>query len=411
MTLGTCPRLILNMPAQHGKSQLVTIRYAVWRLLREPTLRVAVTAYGQDLANGFSRAARRLVREQGAAFGDTERVDEWETAAGGVFLARGMGSGITGKAVDLLIVDDPYKDARQAKSPTYRNAVWEWWTDALMKRLSKNAHVIVIHTRWHTDDLTGRLMAGGGWRHVKLKAIAEPGDEMGRAAGEPLCADLHPLPKLEAERAANPVSFRSMGQQEPMDIEGGFFKGLERVPIVGAMPTADQFTRRVRFWDLASTEAQTGADPDWTAGVLMGKHKDGTFWVLDVVRRRLGPQGVRDLLRQTAQADGTAVPVRVEREGGASGKLAAHDIVKDLAGFSAAAVRPEGSKAERADPWGSQIEAGNVRLVRAEWNRDYLAEHQAFPSGTHDDMVDASSGCFREVARVGVGVFLGGQAV
>lgn len=388
------------MPAQHGKSQLVTIRYATWRLMREPTLRVAVTAYGQKLANKFSRAARRIAREQGLEFGDVEQVDEWETAAGGAFISRGMGAGITGNAVDLLVVDDPYKDAKQAKSPAYREAVWEWWTDALMKRLSKNAQVIVIHTRWHTDDLTGRLFAGGGWRHIKLKALAEEGDPLKRAPGEPLCGDLHPKEKLEEERKANPISFQSMGQQEPMDLEGGFFRGIEKVRIVDAQPTPDQFTQRVRFWDLASTEAQSGTDPDWTAGVLMGKHKDGTFWVLDVTRRRLGPKGVRQLIRQTAELDSRAVPVRLEREGGASGKLAANSIVtEDLSGWPASAVLPVGSKAERAEPYASQVEAGNVLIVRNGVTKAFLDEHRSFPSGAHDDMVDAASGAFKEVSR------------
>src|SRR5581483_1959473 len=144
---------------------------------------------------------------------------------------------------------------------------------------------------------------------------------------------------------------------------------------------------------LASTEAQAGADPDWTVGVRMGKHKDGGYFVLHVVRERAGPQGVRRLIRQTAELDGKTVPVRVEREGGASGKIAADLLVREvLDGWPALAVAPEGSKAERAEPWGSQIEAGNVTLVRGEWNAALLDEHRAFPSGDHDDQVDACSG-------------------
>jgi predicted phage terminase large subunit-like protein len=171
-----------------------------------------------------------------------------------------------------------------------------------------------------------------------------------------------------------------------------------------AAPTADQFIRRVRFWDLASTEAQAGVDPDYTAGVLMGKHKDGSFWVLDVVHQRLGPAGVRGLIRQTATLDTAAVQIRLEREGGASGKLAADAIVReDLVGFSAAAIRPEGSKAERADPFASQIEAGNVRVVRLPTTAALLHELRGFPSAAHDDIVDACSGAFRELSRGGGG--------
>jgi predicted phage terminase large subunit-like protein len=137
----------------------------------------------------------------------------------------------------------------------------------------------------------------------------------------------------------------------------------------------------------------------------MGRHKDGTFWVLDVARARLGPKGVRQLIRQTAEVDGRRVAIRVEREGGASGKIAAQSIVADdLAGWPAAAVRPEGSKAERAEPWGSQIEAGNAAVVRAGWNAAFLDEHRQFPLGDHDDQVDAASGAFRCLTRSQVNI-------
>lgn len=399
VTLGACRKLIINMPPQHGKTEGVTVRYPVWRLLRDPSLRVAITSYGQRQANKYSRKARRIAAEVVRLDPSRTAVDEWETAAGGGLIARGVGAGITGNAVDLLIVDDPYKDAKQALSPTYRDTVWDWWTDSLKTRLSKDAAVVVIHTRWHSDDLTARLVKQGDWRVVELTAVAEPGDPLGREPGQPLCPDLHPLAKLEESRRENPTSFAALFQQRPLDLEGGFFRGLERVPVVGATP-AGPWVRRVRFWDLAATEAQAGADPDYTVGVLMGKHQDGRYWVLDVVRGRWGPRGVRDVIRQTAAADGTGVPVRVEREGGASGKLVADLIAReDLAGYPARSVQPDGSKAERAEPWASQIEAGNVSLVQSGWVTDLLAEHRTFPTGGHDDIVDACSGAFKEVAR------------
>lgn len=402
VTRGHVKRLLLSMPPQHGKTESLTVRYPVWRLVREPTLRVAITSYGQRQANKYSRKSRRVAVAAGVRISrDRNAVDEWETAAGGTFLARGVGAGITGNPVDLLVIDDPYKDAKQALSPTYRATVWDWWTDALKTRLSKDAAVVVVHTRWSTDDLIGRLEAEGGWRVVSLPALATAdGDPIGRKRGEPLCPELHPLEQIEDARRGNPVSFEALYQQKPLDLEGGFFRGLERVAVVDARPAADQFEQVVRFWDLASTEASAGADPDWSVGTLMGRHRDKTFWVLDVVRVRVGPRGVRDVIRQTAMLDGVKIPVRVEREGGASGKIAADLIVREeLAGWSAKAVQPEGSKAERADPFASQVEAGNVKAVRADWNREWLAELRAFPNGSHDDQVDSASGAFRAIAK------------
>jgi predicted phage terminase large subunit-like protein len=400
VTRGECKRLVVSMPPQHGKTSVLTVPYPVWRLERDPTLRVAVGAYNQTHANRFSRKSRRLAAARLDLSADRKAVNEWETAAGGYYVSVGVGAGITGLPVDLLIVDDPVKNAEEAMSEARREAVWEWWTDSLHTRLSRDAAVIVVMTRWHTEDLAGRLLAQGGWEQAVFPAVAEADDPLGRPEGAPLCPDLHPIEQLTTARDQSPTSFRALYQQQPLDLTGGFFRGLERIPILAVAPTPDQFVGRCRFWDLASTEDQAGADPDWTVGALLAKHRDGTFWVLDVQRQRLGPQGVRSLIRQTAQADGVAVRVRVEREGGASGKLAADSIVReDLAGFSAAAVKPKGNKQERAEPFAAQVEAGNVRVVAGGWVRAWLDELRSFPTGRHDDMVDASSGGFGEVAR------------
>lgn len=391
---GECKRLIISMPPQHGKTSVLTVPYPVYRLCRDPRLRVAVGAYNQTHANRFSRKSRRIASERLNLSKERKAVNEWETLEGGYYVAVGKGAGITGLPVDLLIIDDPHKDAAEAMSERERENVWEWWSDSLFTRLSLNAAVIVVQTRWHSRDLAGRLHELGGWESVVLKGI----DDEGRA----LCPELHPIEQLEEARKNNPISFEALYQQHPLDLAGGFFRGLERVQVVEVAPTVEQFTKRIRAWDLASTEKQAGADPDYTAGVLMGKHKDGTFWVLDVVRQRLGPKGVRDLIKQTAQADGRGVSIRLEREGGASGKLAAQSIVsEDLAGWPAAAVKPKAGKAERAEPWGAQIEAGNVRVVKSANTTAILDEHRAFPSGKHDDMVDACSLSFAELTRPG----------
>jgi predicted phage terminase large subunit-like protein len=394
VTRGQCKRLIVSMPPQHGKSSVLTVPYPVYRLVMNPRLRVAVGAYNQTHANRFSRKSRRIAHDVLALSRERKAVNEWETAAGGYYVAVGKGAGITGLPVDLMILDDPHKDAAEALSEAERENVWEWWTDSLFTRLSVDAAVVLVMTRWHTQDLAGRLYAMGGWESVVLPGVSD--------AGAALCPELHPIAQLEEARRHNPISFEALYQQKPLDLEGGFFKGLEKVRVVEAAPTDDQFTKRVRGWDLASTEAQAGADPDWTAGVLVGKHKDGTYWVLDVVRQRLGPKGVRQLIRQTAERDGRGVPIRLEREGGASGKLAAHSIItEDLPGWPATAVQARGSKAERAEPWAAQVEAGNVCIVRNNVTTAFLDEHRAFPSGAHDDMVDGASLAFTAVAAPG----------
>jgi predicted phage terminase large subunit-like protein len=403
---GHCQRLALFAPPRHGKSYLTSHYFPALYLLVYPERRVILTSYEADFAASWGRKVRDTVTKWGPVFGvrvrgDSKAADRWEIEKhGGGMQTAGAGGAILGRGANLFIIDDPVKNATEALSPTYRQKVWDWYTSTAETRLEPNAAMVVTQQRWHTEDLGGRLVKeqGGVWRTLSLPAIAEENDPLGRVPGAPLWPERYDAAELERKRRLAPTWFAAQYQQRPLDLDGGFFRGLERIRVVPAAPTADQFTKRVRFWDLAATEKQTGSDPDWTVGVLMGRHKDKTFHVLDVVRARVGPQGVRALIKQTAERDGRGVPVRIEREGGASGKIAAHAIVTDeLAGWDARAVSPSGSKAERADPWGAQVEAGNVVMVRAEWNAPFLDEHRAFPTGSHDDIVDSCSGCCAEL--------------
>lgn len=381
--------------------------FPAWFLLVYPWRRVILTTYEAGFAAQWGRKVRDLVARWGPWFGvqladDSKAADRWEIAGhGGGMQTAGVGGPILGKGADLLIMDDLCKNAEEALSPTMREKTWDWYTSTAYTRLEPGGAVVNIQQRWHTDDMAGRLKASDPerWKEICLPALAKSGDILGRPLGAALWPERYDEASLHDKQRLAPTWFAAQYQQEPIDLTGGFFRGLERVQVMDAAPASGAFARIVRAWDLAATEAQAGADPDWTVGAKIGRHKDGTFWVLDVQRVRLGPRGVRDLIKQTAQVDGSGVSIFVEREGGASGKIAASSIVtEDLAGFSARAIKPEGSKAERAEPWGSQIEAGNVRMVKAPWNRELLAEHQTFPLGTHDDIVDACSGAFRQLA-------------
>jgi len=162
--------------------------------------------------------------------------------------------------------------------------------------------------------------------------------------------------------------------------------------------------KRVRFWDLAATEQKDTNDPDWTVGVKMSMTKDKLFYVEDVKRFRKSPGTVENLIRQTAEVDGVGTEVRIEEEGGASGKITTSLYTKVLAGFSFRGVRAKENKRDRARPFSTQAEAGNVHLVRGPWMEKYLDELELFPEGLKDDQVDASSGAFfcltREITNV-----------
>lgn len=417
MAAGRRDRLNVFLPPRHGKSLLISQFFPAWFLLVYPWRRVILCSYEADFAAQWGRKVRDVVSQWGEVFGvrvasDSKAADRWEVEGhGGGMQTAGVGGPILGKGADLLVLDDLIKNAQEALSPTHRDKVWEWYASTAYTRLEPGGAVVHVQQRWHTDDFGGRLMKmePERWDTLTLAALAEPGDPLGRVPGEALWPERYPKEELEQRRALAPTWFNAQYQQRPIDLEGGFFKGIERIPIISETPTPDQFVRRIRAWDLASTEAQAGADPDYTAGVLMGRHRDGTFWILDVVRERKGPAGVRDLIRQTAQTDGVGVPIRLEREGGASGKLAAFDIVtRDLAGYSASAIQAKASKQERAEPFAAQVEAGNVRVVKNRNTAALLDEMRGFPTGAHDDMVDGCSLSFSEVARPASGWSLNG---
>ncbi len=181
---------------------------------------------------------------------------------------------------------------------------------------------------------------------------------------------------------------------EFIDIEGGLAK-REWFQIVDAAPAN---ARRVRYWDFAATLPVAGRDPDWTVGTLLAE-SDGIWYVLDVVRVQAGPGSVEALVRQTAALDGPDVPISMEQEPGAAGKLFTAAMIKALASYAARAEPASGDKATRAMPWLAQAEAGNVKLVRGSWCAAWLDEVTAFPSGSHDDQVDSMSGAYAALTR------------
>ncbi len=159
--------------------------------------------------------------------------------------------------------------------------------------------------------------------------------------------------------------------------------------------------QRVRFWDLAATDVKPGRDPDYTVGCLLGRERPtGLWYVLDIRRARTTPLGVEQLVRQTAEADGRDVGIVLEQEGGASGaSLVSWYQRQVLAGWNVHGERPSGNKVARAQALAASAEAGNVVLVRGNWNRDFLDEVEMFPYGDHDDQVDAAAGAFNRLTQ------------
>jgi hypothetical protein len=320
VTLGRCKKLAIAWPPQHYKTWSTTVRYPVWRMLREPGLRVGVGTYNQRYGNKISRWSRRLLERVGVAV--TGAVDSWALPNGSTYIARGAGVGLAGEPVDLWICDDPFKNREQADSATVQEKVWEWHMDDVTPRIQQGGAYILIHTRWNAGDLIGRILKSAdkdAWRFVRLPAIAETQehrdrvherlglplgqpDPLGRDPGAPLCPAAFDLAALEDKRRVQEIGFETLYQQDEVPRGGTFFQrdwfGL-RGPLPDGCPA-------VRYWDLASSRKDSAC---YTSGVLMAKHgaaEATRYFVVDVVRGRWMPAERNDVMLQTARATGPA---------------------------------------------------------------------------------------------------------
>ena len=403
VTDGEIEKLMIFMPPRHGKTEAVTVRYPVYRLERNPEMRCIIGAYNQTLAELFSRKARAIARERMPLSEEKAAANDWESTAGGGVRAAGVGAGVTGTGGHLIIIDDPVKSREEANSPAYRERVWNWYKDDMYTRREPGCSMILIMTRWHEDDLAGKILKsddGPNWTVLSLPALAEDDDLLGRAPGEALCPDRYDEEELAAIAKVLGLSFFALYQQRPMPKEGDFFK-RSWFEIVPAVPST--IGHLVRYWDRAATKNEG----DYTAGVLMGYATSsglagGVYYVVDVVRGQWSDEDRNRIIKQTAALDRQRfgdVQIWEEREGGSAGKSAGVAFVKMLTGYPAYAesVSGKGAKDVRAEPFQAQAMVQAVRLVLGTWNNTYLDELASFPFGANDDQVDASSGAFRRV--------------
>lgn len=287
---------------------------------------------------------------------------------------------------NCIVIDDPHKPG-EANSDVMRQNVIDWFSTTMESRKNRpDTPIIVIKQRLHENDLTGWLLSGGNgekWDHIKIPAITD--------SNESFWPDQFPISMLERMQEANPYVFAGQYMQEPAPRGGGLFK-VDRIEIVRAAPA--NAAQVVRYWDKAGTEGG-GA---YSAGVKMARMKDGRFIVLDVVRGQWSALNRERMIRQTAEMDGTSVPVWIEQEPGSGGKESAENTIRALAGFDVRAERPIGDKELRAAPFSAQVEAGNVLMLAGAWNKDFIDELRNFPVGKYKDQVDAASAAFAKLA-------------
>lgn len=337
--------------------------------------------------------------------------DRWDLRRphkGGMSTA-GVGGALTGRGGNLLIVDDPIKNSDDARSQVKRDNAWDWYRSTFRTRLEPEGIILIIGTRWHEDDLIGRVInsmendpEADKFLRIRLPMLAETGDQLGRLPGEPLWPDRFDQKAADTIRASVGDYFWSaMYQQRPTPPEGGKFK-RHWFPFVDAHELP-KMVRTIRYWDPAATEeGQTkrkSEDPDYTVGLKAGRDKLGRIYVMDIQRFRESSAVVEDRVKRTVVADGRNTRTWMEQEPGASGKSMVSYYGRKVVppGYVFRGNRTTGSKELRADIAAAKAERGEVILVKAPWNDTFLDEATFFPFGTHDDQVDALSGAVEKL--------------
>jgi predicted phage terminase large subunit-like protein len=387
------------MPPRHGKSELASRRFPAWYVGRNPNKQIIAASYNSDISADFGREVRNIVAapEYRAVFTtrlseDSQAANRWHTNEGGMYVSAGVGTAITGRGADILLIDDPVKDREEADSETRRVRVWDWYTSTAYTRLMPGAAIIVIQTRWHEDDLAGRLLAqsrvgGDQWEVLSLPAI--DGDKA-------LWPEWYPVERLNEIKAVLPMrDWTALYQQDPSPDEGDYFKAdwfpdylklPEDLNIYGASDYATvdgggDFTEHGVFGiDSLSNiyvidwwRGQTNS-AEWIERLcdLILKHKpDCWFGESGPIRRAVEPFMVRRMSERNAYC-------RVE-------------YLPSIADKTARARSIQG-RASMGKVWFP---------VNAVWKTDVLSQLLKFPAGKHDDAVDVFSLIGRGLEYIG----------
>ena len=404
---GELKRVMLFVPPRHSKSETISRLFTAYYLRRHPDKWVGLCSYSSELAYVLSHASQdNYIASGGSLSAKAGAVKHWETGKGGGLWAAGVGGPITGKGFHVGVIDDPIKNSEEASSAVVREKQKEWYRSTFYTRAEPDAAIICIQTRWHEDDLSGWLLSEEAsesperWHVVNLPAIAEEPhgfpvsctvEPDWRKEGEALCDDRYPLSRLNQVAARiGGYYFSALYQQRPSNKEGAFFK-VNQLQIVDAAPAN---LKIVRAWDLAAS-----SKGDYTAGVKIGRDDNGLFYVLDVQRGQWLPDERNRVMMQTAALDGRSTRIRLSQDPGAAGVDQVQALTRMLAGYSVRSERESGSKEVRADGFASQVNAGNVKLIRGDWNRDFIEELRTFPLGKHDDQIDSAANSFNELAQ------------
>lgn len=394
---------MIFIPPQFGKTEQVTIHHQAYYLEMHPGHNTILASYSQTQANKYSRRIRAIARGRVALSRDRRAVTEWETAQGGGLKAVGVNAGVTGNRADAIYVDDPLKGRREAESPEMRNSIWDWYNDELITRLVPGGPVYMILTRWHDDDIAGRILntpEGKRYTVLSLPAIATQDEQpvydddgklvyKGRKKGESLNPKRYPAYRLQQFRERNERTFQSLYQQMPGKPEGNVWKRAW-----------------FNYWKTMPPvfeELVVSIDPSFDGGdsgsyvvIQVWGLMQGRIYLLDQIRERMDYVETEAAIKRMAAKWPLAYTKLIEKA--ANGHALLSSLTNSgMPGLVPITVTGKGSKEFRARGVSRFIKAGAIllpdpSLPEYTWVRDvYLDEVTKFPSAANDDQVDATS--------------------
>ncbi len=377
---GKLKRLIISMPPRHGKSELTTKMFSAWYILNNPNKNVIVVGHGSSFAiDRFGRPVRSIVREFAPKFNteierDSNAANRFSMKQGGSFKAIGKGGDLIGRGADLLIIDDPIKDPSEAFSKRQRDKLWEWFQYTPMTRMEPDGSAIIIMTRWHNDDIVGRILNsenGAEWKYLSLPALSDSGEALW-----PQRYSVEQLAKIKS--IVGTGVWNAQYQQRPITNENAIFK----VDWWQKYNETPQFDYIIQSWDMAVEEKEVN---DFYVCTTWGVLKRNDY-LIDVYRKHIdfpkALQAVKDLAEIYKPNE-----ILIEKKANGSPII---QTLKSETRLPIRPIEPHGSKETRAHAVTARIESGNVFIPeKAPWLNTFILETAEFPRSEHDDIVDS----------------------
>lgn len=402
---GHIPRLIVSMPPRHGKSELISRRFVPWLQGKDPYRNVIFATYNEDFAKDFGADVRNIMslpqykhvfpnfglRKGGAS---KSRI---QTSSGGMSVFVGRGGSITGRGGDFVILDDPIKDSIEANSPTLREQLWQWFTQVLMTRLmTASASIVIVQTRWHEDDLIGRLTdptnphyspeEAAKWKIINLPALAEENDPLKRQEGELLWPERFDMEFMEAQRRLDPRGFSALYQGRPTPEDGDLFR-RENIKYYNRKDLPED----LRVY--AASDHAVGVDKtrnDATCLLIVGVDKNDDIYLLDAWWEKQPTDKVVDamlnLMKRWKPLIWWAEKGHISK---AIGPFLRKRMGEEKVYCRIEEVTPVANKVQRAQSILGRMAMNKVLFPKQSvWSQKATDELLKFPNGRNDDFVD-----------------------